>query len=222
MKYKKVLSAFTATAIAAGITVVPVMAEELKATAVISDDNTEISLSENVTGVVIGVTYQQDRINGIRFAEITEENHAVLEDFEADAIYVWDSFSSMKPLCEIVGITESVTEAPTEAAPAVKVIDFTVMSKASEYTEDTGEGFVEYSSAIMPDGCERQVAPVSEIAVSSDGAKVTETGAAYTHAKTNSDDGDDYNYGGMIYRVDTPAGAYHIEVEVTGSSSERE
>ena len=101
------------------------------------------------------------------------------------------------------------------------MIDFTAMTEAAAYTAEAGQGFVEYSSAIMPEGHARQVAPLSEISVSPDGAVVTESGAAYTHAKTNGDDGDDYNYGGLIYRVDTGApGAYHLEVTVTGSSAD--
>ena len=101
------------------------------------------------------------------------------------------------------------------------MIDFTSMTEAAAYTAEAGQGFVEYSSAIMPEGFARQVAPLSEISVSPDGAVVTENGGAYTHSKTNTADGDDYNYGGLIYRVDTGApGAYHIEVTVTGSSAD--
>ena len=100
-------------------------------------------------------------------------------------------------------------------------VDFTSMSAAQAYSAQAGQGFVEYSSAIMPDGFARQAAPASRISVSSDGATVTESDASYLHNKTNSNDGDDFNYGGLIYRVDTGApGAYHIEVEVTGSSTD--
>ena len=240
MWHKKVLSALTALAIAAGMTSVPVLAEEkLNATAVISGEDTSVFLSEKVSGVVIGVKFENEVLKGIKTAEITDGNQAVLEDFEANMVYVWDSLDGMEPLCDPVtpsdatieteAPTATATEAPTEAAreapsdaPAAKTItvDFTEMSAAEEYTAEAGQGFMEYSSAIMPEGYARQVAPISDITVSSDGAKVTEKGAEYTHTKTNSNDGDDYNYGGMIYRVDAPAGAYHLEVEVTGSSSD--
>ncbi len=73
----------------------------------------------------------------------------------------------------------------------------------------------------MPLGYERTVAPVSEIRLSTDGASVTETNGTYLHAKQNGDDGDDYNNGGLIYRIDTgKPGAYHIEVEVTGTKDD--
>ena len=219
MRIKRMLSAMTAAAVLTSMTVIPVNAEGLTATAGISEGNTNVSFTENVNGVLVGAKYENGRLDGVKIADITDSDKAVLENFEADSVFILDSLESMRPLCaspEIAAPTESATDAPIES----KTIDFTVMTTAEAYTAEAGEGFVEFSSAIMPEGYARQVAPVSEITVSSEGAKVTESGAEYTHAKTNSNDGDDYNYGGMIYRVDTPAGAYHIEVEVTGSSSD--
>ena len=100
-------------------------------------------------------------------------------------------------------------------------VDFTAMSEVPVYSAEARQGFVAKSSAIMPTGYERQVSPVSNITVSSNGASVTESEGSYLHIKNNSLDGDDYNYGGLIYRIDTgKAGAYHIEVEVTGTSAD--
>ncbi|MGN0149019.1 MAG: hypothetical protein ACI4C7_02050, partial [Clostridia bacterium] len=135
-------------------------------------------------------------------------------------VFVWNSLEGMIPICP----AKEVSEAPASTAKPITdaiSIDFTTMSAVPVYTAENGQGFVTKSSAIMPSGSERQVAPVSEITVSSEGAKVTESNGSYLHNKTNSDDGDDYNYGGLIYRIDTGApGAYRLEVEVTGTSSD--
>lgn len=224
-----------------GLMSVPVLADSLTATAVRSDGSTTVTFSEAVTATVIGASYEDGRMTGVKVEELNAGDSVVLNGIEADMVFIWDSLGGIEPLCDPVVPTEAATETPTEAATAAPTeeataapteaatsapetydfsIDFTEMTEAKEYSAEAGQGFVEKSSAIMPEGSERQVAPLSEITVSSDGAKVTESGAAYTHAKTNSNDGDDYNYGGMIYRVDTPAGAYHIEVEVTGSAAD--
>lgn len=116
-------------------------------------------------------------------------------------------------------VIDSQTEDVAAAAGEI-VADFTQMSAVPVYSSSNGQGFVETSDAIMPEGYERQVAPTSRITVSSEGAKVTESDGTYLHNKTNSDDGDDFNYGGLIYRIDTAAGAYHLEVEVTGTSTD--
>ena len=64
----------------------------------------------------------------------------------------------------------------------------------------------------------RQVGATDNIKISSDnGATVTETTGSYLHYGGDKD----YNYGGLIYRIDTgKPGAYHIEVEVTGTSAD--
>ncbi len=110
------------------------------------------------------------------------------------------------------------------AADAVNV-DFTKMSVVPVYSASNGQGFVSVSGAIMPtvDGKDyrREVAPTDKITVSAEGAKVTESNGSYLHKKNNSNDGDDFNHGGLIYRVDTgAAGAYHLEVEITGTSAD--
>ena len=91
-------------------------------------------------------------------------------------------------------------------------VDFTSMTEVPVYSAEKGQGFVSVSSAIMPDGYnyERKVADVSKIAISNDkGAIVTESDGDYLNKTA------DYNYGGLIYRVDTAPGAYHIEVELS-------
>ena len=118
MRHKKVLSALTALAIAVGMTSVPVLAEEkLNATAVISGEDTSVSLSEKVSGVVIGVKFENEVLKGIKTAEITDGNQAVLEGFEANMVYVWDSLDGMEPLCDPVTPSDATieTEAPTHA-----------------------------------------------------------------------------------------------------------
>ncbi|MDY3972868.1 MAG: hypothetical protein SOZ28_09245 [Clostridia bacterium] len=210
-----------------------------------SNGNTVVKLANITDGVLIGVKYNNGVLSAMKTAEINGEE-VTLEKFEADKVFVWNSLEGMIPVCPAKEVsaasattaptgTTAPTIAPTSAptlsptAPAstakpitdAVAVDFTTMSAVPVYTVESGQGFVTKSSAIMPSGNERQVAPVSEITVSSEGAKITESTGSYLHAKTNSDDGDDYNYGGLIYRIDTGApGAYHIEVETTGTSSD--
>lgn len=122
-------------------------------------------------------------------------------------------------------VTPSPTPSPTPEPTATPEplegeinVDFTAMTEVPIYSAGAQQGFVSTSSAIMPDGYKREVAPVSSITVSADGAQVTESNGAYLHNKdkNNKNDGDDFNYGGLIYRIDTGvAGAYHLEVETT-------
>lgn len=171
----------------------------------------------------------------------------VIEGFEADKIMVWNSIKDMKPLCDSKATVKNLetptpmhtsiptpkpavtpiptlipTPIPTQRPDAKAIeIDFTAMSAVPVYSAAMGQGFIEQSDAIMPRGSKRQVAPASAITISSEGAKVTESSGSYLHKKNNSNDGDDDNNGGLIYRVDTGVpGAYHIEVEVTGSSAD--
>ena len=132
-------------------------------------------------------------------------------------MFVWDSLSNMEPLCAAADVSK---ESPVQPGEEVYV-DFTTMSNVPVYSAESGQGFVAQSGAIRAEGFERQVAPTDEITISSNGAAVTESDGDYLHEKENDLDGDDYNYGGLIYRVDTGApGAYRLEVEVTGSSSD--
>ncbi|MGN1116161.1 MAG: S-layer homology domain-containing protein, partial [Candidatus Ornithomonoglobus sp.] len=114
--------------------------------------------------------------------------------------------------------TETPTPGPT--APPIEGeinVDFTAMTKVPVYSAANGQGFTDRSDAIMPDAYRRQVAPVTAITVSAEGAKVTESTGAYLNYTSSNQ----YNYGGLIYRIDTGApGAYHLEVEVTGSSAD--
>lgn len=123
-------------------------------------------------------------------------------------LFIWDGTDNITPLSEVKKVEAKNTEG--------YAIDFTTLSSVPVYSAAAGQGFVEKSDAIMPSGYERQVAPVSEITLSSEGASVTESNGSYL----NSTNSNQYNYGGMIYRIDTgSAGAYHLEVEVTGTSS---
>ena len=182
--------------------------------------NTYVELENIDSGVVIGAKYDNGVLSDMKTADVNGTN-TVLEGIEADKVFVWDSLSNMEPLCAAADVTEGGSE-PVEGEVYV---DFTTMSSVPVYSEAAGQGFVEKSSAIMPSGYERKVAPAERIELSSQGATVTETDAEYLHytakSSANGYDADDYNYGGMIYRVDTGApGAYRLEVEVTGSSSD--
>ncbi|MGM9937966.1 MAG: hypothetical protein ACI38A_11535 [Candidatus Ornithomonoglobus sp.] len=120
-------------------------------------------------------------------------------------------------LISTLAMTAAMLPSAVNAADDTISVDFTAMSGVPVYTAENGQGFVEHSDAIMPDLYKRQVAPVENITVSSEGAKVTESTGAYL----NYTSANQYNYGGLVYRIDTGApGAYHLEVEVAGTSSD--
>lgn len=131
-----------------------------------------------------------------------------------------------KVLCLFLAVTMTVSMLGTlvyaeqsdtaQAAADAKVIDFTAMQSVPVYSIETGEGFVSQSAAIMQPGYERKVAPTENITISSDnGASVTESTGSYI-----KNDSSYKSYGGLIYRIDVPAGAYSIKVEVGGSSAD--
>lgn len=217
--------------------------------AVIENGNTQVYLNSISEGVIIAAKYDTNGVmTAVKTAEVPKVTAQpaglpiVIEGFEADKIMVWNSINGMEPLCDSRPVTKALesavpsTQQPTEspsappasqtpatAKPTAKAVevDFTTMSAVQVYSAEAGQGFVSKSNAIMPSGYAREVAPVSAISVSTDGAKVTESNGSYLHNKNNSNDGDDDNNGGLIYRVDTGVpGAYHIEVEVTGSSAD--
>ena len=190
----------------------------------IENGNTVVTLENITSGTVIAVKYNGRAVSMIKTKEITE-NPVTIEGIEADKVMVWNSLKSMQPLCGAYTVnTLSPTAPASTEKPIIKdavTVDFTKMSAVPEYTAANGQGFVAKSSAIMPSGHERQVAPASEISISSEGAQITEKDGAYLHKKNNSNDGDDYNNGGLIYRIDTgKPGAYHLEVEITGTKDD--
>ncbi len=203
----------------------------------IENGNTVVTLNNITDGVVIAAKYSGTALTDIKTKAVAG-NTVTVEGIEADKIMVWNSLNDMTPLCDAYTVdksgkpsepTSQPTAEPTSdpAEPTAKpidgpvVVDFTTMSAVPEYSAASGQGFVTKSGAIMPAGFERQVAPVSAVTVSAEGAKITETTGSYLHKKENSNDGDDYNNGGLIYRIDTgKAGAYHLEVEVTGTSAD--
>ncbi len=141
-----------------------------------------------------------------------------------------DAPATEAPASEAPATRAPATEAPATATPApataepmdpIADVDFTKMTTVPVYSEQSGSGFVAKSSAIRATGFEREVAATSAITVDAEkGASVTEKDGTYLYNKSNSDDGDDYNYGGLIYRLDTgKPGAYHLEVEVADSSN---
>lgn len=196
----------------------------------IENGNTVATLENITNGVVIAVKYNGNSISALKTQAING-NPVTVEGIEANKVMVWNSLNEMRPLCPAFTAegadpspaptaTTAVT-LPTPDANGSLTVDFTTMSAVPEYTSANGQGFVAKSSAIMPSGHERQVAAASAITVSSEGAKITETNGAYLHKKNNSDDGDDYNNGGLIYRIDTgKPGAYHLEVEITGTKDD--
>lgn len=90
----------------------------------------------------------------------------------------------------------------------------TINGKAPLYNRDRGWGFVSETTAMPP----RKV-NVNSIEVKKEGYKVVENSVA----KFNITDKDgklldytkatDYNYGGMVFRVNVPRGGYNIQVE---------
>ncbi len=115
------------------------------------------------------------------------------------------------------------TATPTPAATAepmepIADIDFTKMTQVPVYSAESKEGFVSVSDAIMPDAYRRKVSDTGNITIGADGAVVTESNGDYLYNKSS----EDYNYGGLIYRVDTgKPGAYHLEVEVADGANTR-
>ncbi len=193
--------------------------------AIVENGNTIVTLANITEGVVIAATYDENgRLTAMKSAPVAD-GEIVIEGIEADKVMVWDSLSSMKPLCAPKAATApEATKAPEETtAPMTEAVtvDFATLTEVPVYSAEAGQGFVEKSGTIMPAGYERQVAPASAITLANGAATITESEGSYLHKKTNSDDGDDYNNGGLIYRIDTGApGAYRLEVEVTGSSAD--
>lgn len=176
--------------------------------------NTVVTFAESTHGTIFAVTYEEGRMKNSKTAPVSGTS-VTLTGIEADTVYVWNSADSMLPLCKPYSVTHSSKPITGEI-----FADFTAMNSVPLYSAANGQGFTEKSSAIMPNHSHRQVNP-SAITISAEGAKITESSGAYLHKKNNSDDGEDYNNGGMIYRIDTgKAGAYHLEVEVTGTNSD--
>ncbi len=170
--------------------------------------NTIVTLKDISDGIVVAAKYEGEKLKEMKTMNVSGDT-VTISGIEADSVFVWDSLGGMKPLCKSYVIN------PKTAGKAFD-IDFTGMTEVPVYSAEKGQGFVSVSSSIMPSGAERKVADVANITLSSNGAKVTESNGNYLTNTANST-----NYGGLIYRVDTgAAGAYHIEVEVTGSNSD--
>ena len=205
------------------------------------DGNTVVKLNNIDDGVVIGAVYDDNgALVSMKTAEVNGDD-IILEGIEADKVFVWNSMQGMKPVCGAASVSdvppESTPEAtataePTPEAPVQPTqlpdgtikIDFSVAGSVPVYSEASGQGFTSLSGAYAAEGYEREVAPADEIKIADGAAVVTEDDGDYLRAEDdyfpNSTDGGNHNYGGLIYRFDTEgAGAYHIEVEVTDSSS---
>lgn len=201
--------------------------------------NTIVKLVNITEGIVIAASYDENGVLKQMKSAAVNGSDITIEGIEADKVFVWDSLEKMQPICDGAAVADTApsTDAPVTDVPSTDVpdetqaptakpgeavtVDFTVMSAVPVYSAEAGQGFVAKSGAIMPEGYQRTVASADKISVSSEGAKITETNGSYLHAKTNSNDGDDFNNGGLIYRIDTGApGAYHLEVEVTGTSAD--
>lgn len=126
-------------------------------------------------------------------------------------------------LGSLAGMT-AVSAAPAsdvtaEAAEGEVAVDFTTMSSVPVYSAAAKQGFVSVSGAIMPETYDRKVASTDNITVGANGASVTESNGDYLANGEYLNSSNYKNYGGLIYRVDTAPGAYHIEVTLGGSST---
>ncbi len=207
------------------------------------DESGKLTVKYTATGAakLIAVTYKDNScraITNVKMFDISTSDEQTLNyDKPASGVtkvFIWQGTDNIMPLSNAASIdggtaptpTPTVTPTPTPTATLTPSgdtisIDFTKMTAVPVYSKETGNGFVSTSGAIRATGSERKVAATSEIKIDAEkGANVTESNGTYLYNKSNSDDGDDYNYGGLIYRYDTGApGAYHLEVEVADASN---
>jgi len=173
----------------------------------VSNGSTVVTLENIANGVLVATKHTRDgKVEKMKTADVTG-NDVTVDGIEADSVFVWDSLSGMKPLTNTYSIKKESKEFN---------VDFTGMTEVPVYSKEKGQGFVSQSSAIMSEGFERSVAGTDKIKIDKGAASVTEDGNGDYINKTS----DFHNNGGLIYRIDTAPGAYHIEVEVTGTSSD--
>ena len=120
------------------------------------------------------------------------------------------------------GFTLSVSAEDVSNETAYKTFNFTsadiaetikVDSTDLAYTKEKGYGFVAETSS-MPS----RLLNTSLITASDDGFSVTEDGSGEYLHNTN---GNNYNYGGMVFRVDvSEAGAYGLTVKLAKDSTQ--
>ena len=205
------------------------------------DESGKLTVKYTATGAakLIAVTYKDNScsaITNVKMFDISTSDEQTF-DYSKPAsgvtkVFIWQGTDNIMPLSNAASIdggtaptpTPTVTPTPTPTATITPSgdtisVDFTKLQTVPVYSKETGNGFVSTSGAIRATGSERKVAATSEIKIDANGASVTESNGTYLYNKSNSDDGDDYNYGGLIYRQDVAPGAYHLEVEVADASN---
>lgn len=190
-----------------------------------SGGNTEVTLENIDSGVVIGAVYDDNGVLQTMKCADADGDEVTLEGIEADKVFVWESLDTMIPVCDGVNAEDAPENTPGGDVSEVITADFSAMDAVPVYSEASGRGFVEVSGAYAASGYERKVAPVSSIELKDGAAAVTESSGSYLRGdkdwfEENDDDGTNRNHGGLIYRADTAgAGAYRIEVEVADAAS---
>lgn len=116
-----------------------------------------------------------------------------------------------------VGIqTETTFNFASKSVPGTKTVSANSKGTAPLYSDKTGFGFVSQTVAIPP----REVDP-TKIEIKDDCFSITETDEKRFELLNDKNEELElskcttYNFGGMVFRVKAPAGAYKIEVETT-------
>ena len=173
--------------------------------------NTVAVLANIDSGVAVAAKYDGGALVAEKHEDINGDT-VTFSGIEADKIMVWKSLDSVEPVCEAKDVS------PVDPDINGADINFAELGLVPVYDEESGFGFVSTSDAIMPEGYDRVVAGTDKITAGADGASVTESDGEYLSSKYK--DSSSYtNYGGLIYRLDTDPGAYHVEVTLGGDST---
>ncbi|MGN1115140.1 MAG: S-layer homology domain-containing protein, partial [Candidatus Ornithomonoglobus sp.] len=131
------------------------------ASAAVSNGNTEVTIENASSGVVIAVKYDNGIASQVKTAPVSGTTVTV-EGIEADKIFVWNSLEEQKPMCSAYEIsaavtpteqaTEQATEQPTEPATEQPTAPATEQPTAPA-TEQPTEPAPEQPTDIPGDTC---------------------------------------------------------------------